>query len=126
VDLGIAQFQVRERANRLNLRSGKSIGHAEMLASFANFGRDYALVPTEKALTRNTQRFNGGPQSTKVCRVTPFISVDSVLVLVLDMSDIRPAAVAGTWYSANAEQLAGDVDGYLEAAAATPTIANVV
>jgi hypothetical protein len=35
LDLGIAQFQIRERRNRLNLRSGKSIAHAEMLASFA-------------------------------------------------------------------------------------------
>jgi hypothetical protein len=42
------------------------------------------------------------------------------------MSDIRPAAVAGSWYSANAEQLAGEVDGYLEAAAATPSLPNVV
>jgi MEMO1 family protein len=42
------------------------------------------------------------------------------------MSDIRPAAVAGSWYSANAEQLAGEVDGYLEAAAATMPISNVV
>jgi AmmeMemoRadiSam system protein B len=42
------------------------------------------------------------------------------------MSDIRPAAVAGSWYSANAEQLAGEVDGYLEAAAATPSVPNVV
>jgi len=42
------------------------------------------------------------------------------------MSDIRPAAVAGSWYSANAEQLGGEVDGYLEAAAATMPISNVV
>jgi AmmeMemoRadiSam system protein B len=42
------------------------------------------------------------------------------------MSDIRPAAVAGSWYSANAGQLAGEVDGYLEAAASTPSVSNVV
>jgi MEMO1 family protein len=42
------------------------------------------------------------------------------------MSDIRPAAIAGSWYSANAEQLAGEVDGYLEAAAGTPSVSNVV
>jgi MEMO1 family protein len=42
------------------------------------------------------------------------------------MREIRPAAVAGTWYSANADQLAGEVDGYLETAAATPSLSNLV
>jgi AmmeMemoRadiSam system protein B len=42
------------------------------------------------------------------------------------MREIRPAAVAGTWYSASADQLAGEVDGYLEAAAATPSVSNLV
>jgi AmmeMemoRadiSam system protein B len=42
------------------------------------------------------------------------------------MSDIRPPAVAGSWYSSNAEQLAGEVDGYLDAAAATPSMSNVL
>jgi hypothetical protein len=42
------------------------------------------------------------------------------------MGEIRPAAVAGTWYSANADQLAGEVDDYLESAAATPAVSNLV
>src|SRR5580765_8836435 len=42
------------------------------------------------------------------------------------MSEIRPAAVAGTWYSANADQLAREVDAYLDAAAATPPVADLV
>jgi AmmeMemoRadiSam system protein B len=42
------------------------------------------------------------------------------------MDEIRPSAVAGTWYSANAEQLARDVDAYLEAAAATLPVADLI
>jgi MEMO1 family protein len=42
------------------------------------------------------------------------------------MSDVRPAAVAGTWYSANADQLAAEVDEYLEAAAGAPPVADLV
>ena len=42
------------------------------------------------------------------------------------MSEIRPAAVAGSWYPANADRLAREVDGYLEAAAATPPVPELV
>jgi MEMO1 family protein len=42
------------------------------------------------------------------------------------MSDIRPAAVAGTWYSGDGNKLAREVDEYLDAAAATPPIPNLV
>src|SRR5689334_2437642 len=42
------------------------------------------------------------------------------------MSDIRPAAVAGTWYSASAERLAADVDGYLALARETPRMRDLV
>lgn len=42
------------------------------------------------------------------------------------MRDIRPAAVAGTWYPANADQLTGEIDQYLSAAAATPPVSNLV
>ena len=52
--------------------------------------------------------------------------VTSGVALSQAMSDIRPAAVAGSWYSANAEHLAREVDRYLEAAAATPPISNVL
>jgi len=44
----------------------------------------------------------------------------------VDMSDIRPAAVAGTWYSADAGELAGEVDEYLDAASTTPPVAGLV
>jgi AmmeMemoRadiSam system protein B len=42
------------------------------------------------------------------------------------MSDIRPAAVAGTWYPANADQLADEVDGYLDTADGTALVADLV
>jgi MEMO1 family protein len=41
------------------------------------------------------------------------------------MSDLRPAAVAGTWYSARGDELAGEVDEYLDAVT-TPSVANLV
>src|SRR5512133_1726176 len=34
------------------------------------------------------------------------------------IADIRPSPIAGQWYPANAEQLAGHVDGYVDAAPA--------
>jgi AmmeMemoRadiSam system protein B len=42
------------------------------------------------------------------------------------MNDIRPAAVAGTWYPANADQLAHEVDGYLDAVGAPARVASLV
>jgi MEMO1 family protein len=42
------------------------------------------------------------------------------------MDDIRPAAVAGTWYPADAGQLARQVDDYLDTAAATAPVPNLV
>src|SRR5262245_64178653 len=42
------------------------------------------------------------------------------------MSDIRPAAVAGTWYSANGDELAGQVDGYLDGAADTQPVSDLI
>src|SRR5262245_60281564 len=42
------------------------------------------------------------------------------------MNDVRRSAVAGTWYSANADQLAREVDEYLEAAAGTPPVTDLV
>src|SRR4029079_7877514 len=38
LDFRLAQFQVRERGDRLNLRPGKSSGHGEMLASLRPTG----------------------------------------------------------------------------------------
>src|SRR5260221_12006212 len=42
------------------------------------------------------------------------------------MNDIRPAAVAGTWYSADATELAADLDVYLEAAGTDPRVEGLV
>src|SRR5262249_18497441 len=80
LDLGIAQFQIRERGDRLNLRSGKSIGHAEMLASFANFSRSVRVGSFKSTNTEDTE-VTESHGSIKFCRVTPFASVLSVLVL---------------------------------------------
>jgi AmmeMemoRadiSam system protein B len=37
------------------------------------------------------------------------------------VSDVRPAAVAGSWYPDTADRLAREVDGYLAAARVDPT-----
>jgi len=42
------------------------------------------------------------------------------------VSEIRPAAVAGTWYSGKADDLAAEVDGYLAAAAGAAAVPNPV
>jgi AmmeMemoRadiSam system protein B len=42
------------------------------------------------------------------------------------MGDMRPAAVAGTWYPAHADQLASEVDGYLDTAGGTAPVADLV
>ena len=42
------------------------------------------------------------------------------------MSDIRAAAVAGTWYPAEGDRLVREVDAYLEAAEGTPPVADLV
>jgi AmmeMemoRadiSam system protein B len=42
------------------------------------------------------------------------------------MNDVRPPAVAGTWYSGDANKLAREVDEYLDAAVETRPIPNVV
>ena len=42
------------------------------------------------------------------------------------MSEIRQAAVAGTWYSARADELASDVDGYLAAASGVAAVPDLV
>ena len=41
------------------------------------------------------------------------------------MTDVRPAAVAGTWYAASADRLGRDVDGYIAAAELEPIPAPV-
>ena len=41
------------------------------------------------------------------------------------MTDVRPAAVAGTWYAASADRLGRDVDGYIAAAELDPIPAPV-
>src|SRR5262245_10402267 len=42
------------------------------------------------------------------------------------MSDIRPTAVAGTWYPADANRLTREVDQYLAAATRTPPVSQLV
>jgi hypothetical protein len=42
------------------------------------------------------------------------------------MSEIRPTAVAGTWYSANPDELRREVDRYLDAAAMTSPVRDLV
>jgi AmmeMemoRadiSam system protein B len=42
------------------------------------------------------------------------------------MKDIRPAAVAGTWYPADADELAREVDGYLDAVGPTAPAGDLV
>src|SRR5262249_34377480 len=82
--------------------------------------------PDGKAPTRSTQRLTEGhspinlPCNSVLSRWTP------CWCFLWNMSDIRPAAVAGTWYSANADELAGEVDRYLEGAGSTPSVPNLV
>jgi AmmeMemoRadiSam system protein B len=41
-------------------------------------------------------------------------------------ADVRPAAVAGTWYAGEAGQLAADIDGYLQATSNDPVMSGLV
>lgn len=42
------------------------------------------------------------------------------------ISDLRPSPIAGTWYTANPQRLAGEIDGYLASAALPPLEGEVV